>query len=71
MANGFIVVDEQAFEEASDEQRVRMLYKTLNSIDVRLKALESKSTFSRVCMSIGAIVGGFVGGLAAVLGLGK
>jgi len=69
--NGFIVIDEQDWEDASDEQRVRMLYKTLNSIDGRLQALEGKSMFNRICVSIGAVVGGMVGGIGAVLGMGK
>ena len=69
--NGFIVIDEQDWEDASDEQRVRMLYKTLNSIDGRLQALEGKAMFNRICVSIGAVVGGMVGGIGAVLGMGK
>ena len=48
-----------------------MIYKTLKSMDGRLQALEGKSMFNRICVSIGAVVGGAIGGIGAVLGLGK
>ena len=69
--NGFIVIDENDWRDATPEGRDWMIYKTLKSMDGRLQALEGKSLFNRVCMSIGAVVGGFVGGLGAVLGMGK
>jgi hypothetical protein len=69
--NGFIVLDENDWRDATPEQRDWMIYKTLKSMDGRLQALEGKSMFNRVCMSIGAVVGGMVGGIGAVLGLGK
>jgi len=69
--NGFLVLDENDWKDASPEQRDWYIYKTLRSMDDRLQALEGKSLLYRVYMSIGAVVGGMIGGLGAVFGLGK
>ena len=69
--NGFLVLDENDWKDASPEQRDWYIYKTLRSMDDRLQALEGKSLLNRVYVSIGAVVGGMIGGLGAVFGLGK
>ena len=69
--NGFLVLDENDWKDASPEQRDWYIYKTLRSMDDRLQALEGKSLLYRVYVSIGAVVGGMIGGLGAVFGLGK
>ena len=69
--NGFLVLDEKDWSDASPEQRDWYIYKTLRSMDDRLQALEGKSLLYRVYVSIGAVVGGMIGGLGAVFGLGK
>lgn len=65
MVNGFMIVNEKDWESASAEQRDWLIFNTLQSLDSRLKSLESKSVFDKVC----AFAGGVVGGLAAALGL--
>jgi len=69
--NGFLVLDENDWKDASPEQRDWYIYKTLRSMDDRLQALEGKSLLYRVYVSIGAVVGGMIGGLGAFFGLGK
>lgn len=57
MANGFIIVDENDWEIATSDQREWMIFKTLRSMDDRLKSLERWNK----CMSFaGGIVGGFI-----------
>jgi hypothetical protein len=60
MANGFLVVDEMDWEGASEEQRAWMVFKTLKSMDERLKSLERWNKFM-------SFAGGFIGGFVAVV----
>jgi len=62
MANGFIVVDEKDWEGATETQKDWLIFKTLRSMDERLKKLEKWNA----CM---AFAGGVVGGIAAILGI--
>ena len=65
MANGFLVLDEHDWDDATPEQRDKMIFKTLKSMDDRLKVIE-KRPFMDKCFSF---LGGAVGGFAAALGL--
>jgi hypothetical protein len=65
MANGFLVLDEKDWEDATPEQRDWMIFKTLKSMDSRLSILEKRPLADK-CFSF---LGGAVGGFAAALGL--
>ncbi|OPY82509.1 MAG: hypothetical protein A4E65_00809 [Syntrophorhabdus sp. PtaU1.Bin153] len=71
MGNGFLVLDENDWEHATPEQRDWMVFKTLKSMDGRLKSLEEEKSGSkrlwtdRVC----SFLGGIIGGAAAWLGI--
>jgi len=65
MANGFLVLDENDWRGATPEQRDWMIFKTLKSMDERLKALEKRPLMDK-CFSF---LGGAVGGFAAALGI--
>lgn len=65
MGNGFLVVDEKDWEGATAEQRDWLIFKTLKSVDERLKALEKRPIFDK-CFSF---AGGALGGFLAALGL--
>ena len=65
MANGFLVVDEKDWKEATADQRDWMVFKTLKSMDTRLSRLE-KRPFTDKCFSF---MGGVIGGFAAVIGI--
>ena len=65
MANGFLVLDEKDWEEATPEQRDWMIFKTLKSLDARMGKLEKRPLADK-CFSF---LGGAVGGFAAALGL--
>lgn len=62
MGNGFLVQDEHDWEGYTPDQRDWLIFKTLRSMDDRLKKLEKWNT----CM---AFAGGVVGGIAAILGI--
>lgn len=62
MGNGFLIVDEKDWENATETQKDWLIFKTLRSMDDRLKKLEKWNT----CM---AFAGGVVGGIAAILGI--
>lgn len=62
MGNGFIVLDEKDWEGATPEQRDWMIFKTMKSMDDRLRRLERwNKAFS--------FAGGLVGGLASAIGI--
>lgn len=62
MGNGFLVVDEKDWCDASAEQRDWMVFKTLRSMDIRMGKLERwNKGFS--------FLGGMIGGFVAVLGM--
>ena len=69
MANGFLVLNEKDWEKMSPDQRQWATFNTLQSMNARLITLERKSLVNRICVSIGAVVGGAAGGIAASLGL--
>lgn len=60
MANGTIMLDEKDWKEVSPEQRDRMIYNTLVSIDGRLKKLENKKWINSSCALIGGAIGWMV-----------
>lgn len=60
MANGFLVSDERDWEGYTADQRGWMIFKTLRSMDERLKALERKSKWDKACAAVGGVIGGFV-----------
>jgi hypothetical protein len=65
MPNGFIVINEKDWEKATPEQRDWFIYSTLQAMNSRLKALEKKALFDKVC----AFLGGVLGGVAAACGI--
>ncbi len=58
MANGFLVIDKDAWETVNDEERNKILFATIKSIDMRLKAIEKRPFFDKVCSTVGGAVGG-------------
>lgn len=71
MENGFLIVTRDDWRTMTPEQKDWAMFNTMQSVNERLKALEGKSLFNRICVSIGAVVGGMAGGIGAVLGMGK
>lgn len=65
MANGFMIVNEKDWENASTEQRDWLIFNTLQSLDLRLKYLEKKTFFDKTC----SFAGGVIGGIVAALGI--
>ena len=65
MSNGFMVIDEDAWDEATPKQQSAMTYKTLLAIDMRLKKIEKRPIIDK-CFSF---AGGVIGGAAAALGI--
>jgi len=55
-----IIVDRETWKNIDDEERFRMVYNTLRSIDDRLKKLERRPVFDRVASFVGGIVGGIL-----------
>jgi len=68
MANGFMVIDKKAWEEADSEQRAWMTYNTLESINNRLRKIEGKSRFDKAWSFMGGVVGGAVAWLGIKIG---
>lgn len=60
MSNGFLVVEEEEWENADAEQRSWMTFKTLKNIDLRLQKLEKKSLFDKAAATVGGVIGGAV-----------
>lgn len=63
MADGFLVLDENDWEDATPEQQSWMTFKTLKSIDSRLSKLEKRPLMDKCFSFLGGIVGGFVAAL--------
>jgi hypothetical protein len=63
MANGFVIIKEKDWENASTDQREWWTFNTLQNVDMRLKALEKKPLYDKAL----AFGGGIVGGFAAIL----
>jgi len=68
MSNGFVVVDEKDWSGASEERRALMTYKTLKSIDDRLKLLEKRPLTDKCWSFAGGIIGGFLAAIGVKLG---
>ena len=69
MANGTIIFDEKDWQNISPEQRDRLIYNTLVSMDKRLKTIEGKKWFNSGCAFIGGIIGGLAFTVAKSLGI--
>lgn len=67
--NGFLVLDEKDWEEATPEQRDWMVFKTLRSLDSRMQVIENRSWVNNTCSAIGGIFGGAFAYLAIKFGL--
>lgn len=65
MSNGFLVLNENDWKNATPEQRDWMIYNTLQSLDSRMKTIEKRPIVDR-CFSF---MGGVIGGFAAALGI--
>ncbi len=63
--NGFLVVDEKDWIEASGDQREWMVYKTLKSLDRRMQKLEKRTLIDKGF----SFAGGVVGGAFAAIGI--
>ncbi len=63
MENGFIVLDDKDWEGMTAEQRDWAVFKTLKSIDGRLKKLERRPIIDKCFAFLGGIVGGFLAAL--------
>ncbi len=63
--NGFLVVDEKDWIDASAEQRDWMVYKTLRGLDHRMQKLEKRPLVDK-CFSF---IGGLIGGVFAAIGI--
>lgn len=67
--NGFLVLTKEDWIAMNPEQKEWATFNTLQSMNERLKALEKRSFANRIVVSIGAIVGGAAGGIAAAVGI--
>jgi len=65
MPNGFLVLNEKDWENMTADQKEWATFNTLQSMNERLKSLEKKTAFDRVC----SFMGGVVGGAAAWFGI--
>lgn len=62
MANGFLVIDEKDWGDATPEQQSWMIFKTLKIMDQRLYGLERWNKYL-------SFIGGLRGGFVAALGM--
>lgn len=69
MANGFLVVDEKDWQGQSPEQRDWLIFKTLKSMDDRLKVLEKRPLTDKCWSFAGGVIGGFLAALGVKWGL--
>jgi cell division septal protein FtsQ len=58
MANGFLVLDENDWKDASPEQRDWMIFKTLRSLDERMQKVEKWSFWKISAVFLGSGIGG-------------
>jgi hypothetical protein len=75
MANGFLVVDEKDWADATPEQRSWMTFKTLKSIhehqkemQAEIAALKTRPWADRACSFVGGVFGGFLTSLGFKIG---
>ena len=69
MANGTIIFDEKDWQNVSPEQRDRLIYNTLVSMDRRLKSIEGKRWVNSGCAVFGGVVGGLLWSLGKAIGI--
>jgi len=65
VGNGFLVVNEKAWEDTPPESRDKLIFLTLQAIDQRLCKLEKAGFYHKAC----ATGGGIFGGIIAALGI--
>lgn len=65
MANGFLVIDEKAWDKTEPENRDKLIFLTLQAIDGRLCKLEKAGFCHKTC----ATIGGLIGGALAAIGI--
>jgi len=65
MPNGYMIVTEEDWKEANENQRSWMLFNTMQKMNCRVKKLEKRPIVDKVW----AFAGGIIGGAAAFLGL--
>lgn len=70
MSNKFIVVEKDEWEHATTETKLWMIFKTLQNIDERIRALEKKSLIDKTYSAIGGIVGGMLAAIGIKIGGG-
>ena len=69
MTEGFIIkVDEETWDNATEEERKKMSYKFMVSIDRRLTKIEKRPLTSRIESLIGGTIGGFLASIGIRLG---
>jgi hypothetical protein len=65
MGNGFMVITEKDWENATTDQRMWWTFNTLQSVDSRLKRIEGRRWYDKVA----SFAGGIFGGALAALGV--
>jgi hypothetical protein len=65
MPNGFMVITEKDWENATPDQRSWMTFNTLQSVDKRLGKLEGRRWYDKTS----SFAGGILGGALAFLGI--
>lgn len=65
MANGFLVIDKETWEQTPPENRDKLIFLTLQRIDQRLCKLEKAGFYHKTC----ATIGGLIGGALAAIGI--
>jgi len=65
MSNLKMVVNEKSWEEMTDTERSWLVYRTLQSMDKRIEAIEKK----RWVDSAKVLFGSIIGGAAAAIGI--
>jgi hypothetical protein len=58
MANGFLVVDDKAWDKADDWEKLGMIYSTLKSMNTRIASLERWMWVRVAALFAGAVIGG-------------
>lgn len=71
MSNGFIVIDEKDWREATPEQRDWMIFKTLRNLDERMHKIENRPVVDKCLSFFGGVLGGFLAFLGIKFGGGN
>lgn len=69
MGNGTIIFGEKDWQEITPEQRDRLIYNTLVSMDKRLKVIEGRRWVNSGCAIVGGVIGGLMWSLGKALGI--